>query len=248
MRRPASDAPTASTDSVTSAPPADASAASPASAQAVPAAPALKFDGARAWEHLRRQVAIGPRPAGSPAIAQTRRYITEQLAAVGLTTREQAFTGDTPRGPIPMINLMATIPGRRPERIVIATHYDTKLFREFRFVGASDGASSTAGVLELGRVLKARQNDYTIELLFFDGDDPDQLAWALRQSPGAKLILVRGAPLQLMKARQRRFYFDQGGKLSTHFAIRAVPARVRQQGRLLEVSEIVLPNAKGSRP
>ncbi|WP_147161249.1 type-F conjugative transfer system protein TraW [Novosphingobium sediminis] len=86
------------------------------------------------------------------------------------------------------------------------------------------------------------------DLLFFDGDDPDQLAWALRQSPGAKLILVRGAPLQLMKARQRRFYFDQGGKLSTHFAIRAVPARVRQQGRLLEVSEIVLPQAKGARP
>lgn len=86
------------------------------------------------------------------------------------------------------------------------------------------------------------------DLLFFDGDDPDQLAWALRQSPGAKLILVRGAPLQLMKARQRRFYFDQGGKLSTHFLIRAVPARVRQQGRLLEVSEIVLPQAKGARP
>lgn len=85
------------------------------------------------------------------------------------------------------------------------------------------------------------------DLLFFDGDDPDQLAWALRQSPGAKLILVRGAPLQLMKARQRRFYFDQGGKLSAHFAIRAVPARVRQQGRLLEVSEIVLPQAKGAR-
>ena len=86
------------------------------------------------------------------------------------------------------------------------------------------------------------------ELLFFDGDDPDQLAWALLQSPNAKLVLVRGAPLQLMKARQRRFYFDQGGKLTGHFAIRAVPARVRQQGRLLEVSEIVLPQAKGSRP
>lgn len=86
------------------------------------------------------------------------------------------------------------------------------------------------------------------DLLFFDGDDPDQLAWALRQAPGAKLILVRGAPLQLMKARQRRFYFDQAGKLSAHFGIRAVPARVRQQGRLLEVSEIVLPQAKRSRP
>ena len=74
-------------------------------------------------------------------------------------------------GVIKMVNLIATIPGRRPERIVLATHYDTKLFREFRFVGASDGASSTAAVLELGRVLKARQNEYTIELLFLDGEE-----------------------------------------------------------------------------
>lgn len=86
------------------------------------------------------------------------------------------------------------------------------------------------------------------ELLFFDGDDPEQLAWALSQSRGAKLILTKGAPLELMKARQRRFYFDQGGKLIRHFGIAAVPARVRQQGRALEVSEIVLPPRQGVRP
>ena len=79
------------------------------------------------------------------------------------------------------------------------------------------------------------------DLLFLDGDDPDQLAWALKQDANAKLILVKGAPLELMKARQRRFYFDQGGKLTERFGIRSVPARVRQQGRLLEVSEIALP-------
>ena len=86
------------------------------------------------------------------------------------------------------------------------------------------------------------------ELLFFDGDDPDQLAWALKASPGAKLILTKGAPLELMKARQRRFYFDQGGKLIAHFGIRALPARVRQDGRVLEVSEVVLPSRQGARP
>lgn len=78
-------------------------------------------------------------------------------------------------------------------------------------------------------------------LLFLDGDDPDQLTWALKQDANAKLILVRGAPLELMKARQRRFYFDQGGKLTAKFGIRTVPARVRQDGRVLEVSEIALP-------
>ena len=82
------------------------------------------------------------------------------------------------------------------------------------------------------------------DLLFFDGDDPAQIAWALRQDPNAKLILVKGAPLELMKARQRRFYFDQGGNLTEKFGIRAVPARVRQNGRVLEVSEIALPPRK----
>ena len=86
------------------------------------------------------------------------------------------------------------------------------------------------------------------ELLFFDGDDPDQLAWALKASPGAKLILTKGAPLELMKARQRRFYFDQGGKLIAHFGIRALPARVRQNGRVLDVSEVALPSRQGARP
>ncbi|GAM03533.1 type-F conjugative transfer system protein TraW [Novosphingobium sp. MBES04] len=79
------------------------------------------------------------------------------------------------------------------------------------------------------------------DLLFLDGDDPDQLIWALKQDANSKLILVKGAPLELMKARQRRFYFDQGGKLTERFGIRSVPARVRQQGRLLEISEIALP-------
>jgi conjugal transfer pilus assembly protein TraW len=76
-------------------------------------------------------------------------------------------------------------------------------------------------------------------LVFLDGDDPAQLAWASARygKTNAKLILVRGAPLALMKARQRRFYFDQGGALVTHFGIRAVPAVVEQQGRVLRITE-----------
>ena len=131
----------------------------------------LKFDSGRAYEDLRRQVGFGPRPAGSAALAQCRQYILTQLKAAGIAAQEQAFDADTPIGRVRMANIVATIPGRRQDRIALATHYDTKLFREFRFVGASDGASSTAAVLELGRALKGRQNEYTIELLFFDGEE-----------------------------------------------------------------------------
>jgi glutaminyl-peptide cyclotransferase len=137
----------------------------------------LKFDSNRAWEHLRRQVSFGPRPSGSAAIAENRRYILEQLRAAGIEAREQSFEAQTPLGPIKMANVVATIPGARPERIALATHFDTKLFREFRFVGASDGASSTAVVLELGRALAQRKNPYTIELLFFDGEEAVNEEW-----------------------------------------------------------------------
>lgn len=85
-------------------------------------------------------------------------------------------------------------------------------------------------------------------LVFIDGDDPAQLAWATKRykAADAKLILVRGAPLELMRVRQRRFYFDQGGTLVRHFGIRAVPATVEQQGRILMVSEVPLSKTPGN--
>jgi len=138
---------------------------------AVRAQTAPKFDSNRAWGHLRRMLAIGPRPAGSPAIAETRKYITDQLAAIGLKTVEQAWDDETPLGRVHMVNLIATIPGATRDRLAITGHYDTKLFREFRFLGASDGGSSAAFLVELARVLKARRNRMTIELVFLDGEE-----------------------------------------------------------------------------
>jgi glutaminyl-peptide cyclotransferase len=138
--------------------------------QAARPEPAM-FDSTRAFEHLRRQVAFGPRPAGSDALAECRRYIQAQLKALGIEVREQAFDAQTPAGRVRMVNLIGTIPGARPDRIALATHYDTKLFKNFRFVGASDGASSTAAVLELARVLAGRKNEFTFELLFLDGEE-----------------------------------------------------------------------------
>ena len=144
----------------------------PAVSRRRPAQAPAAFDSSKAWEHLRQQVAIGPRPSGSPANVKNRDYIKAQLAAFGIKTTEQPFDGATPLGPVKMVNLIATIPGQRPDRIVLASHFDTKLFREMRFVGASDGASSTAALIELARVIKARgQLPFTIELLFLDGEE-----------------------------------------------------------------------------
>ena len=132
---------------------------------------APKFDSSRAWEHLRQMVAIGPRPAGSPAIEQTRKYIKDELAKIGLKAAEQAWDDETPLGKVHMVNLIVTIPGASKDRLAVTGHYDTKLFREFRFVGASDGGSSAAFLIELARVLKARRNRLTLDLVFLDGEE-----------------------------------------------------------------------------
>jgi glutaminyl-peptide cyclotransferase len=135
------------------------------------------FDGNRAYEDLRQVVAFGPRPAGSAALQATRDYIKKQLTAAGITATEQAFDADTPIGRIHMVNVIARIPGTSPDRIVFAGHYDTKLYREFRFVGANDAGSSTAFLIEWGRIMKARKNPYTIELLFLDGEEATLPDW-----------------------------------------------------------------------
>ena len=135
------------------------------------------FDSNRAWEHLRHQVSLGPRPAGSAALNTTRRYIIEQLEKAGIKTQQQIFIARTPLGEMSMGNVIGTIPGKRPERIIIGSHFDTKRTDAFRFVGANDGASSTAVLLELARVLKPRTHEFTIELLFMDGEEAVNWDW-----------------------------------------------------------------------
>ncbi|MDD3449956.1 MAG: type-F conjugative transfer system protein TraW [Gammaproteobacteria bacterium] len=83
------------------------------------------------------------------------------------------------------------------------------------------------------------------ELLFFDGDDPLQAAWvrARLEERGAarvRAIATNGPVLELMRRWGLRVYFDQRGRLAEHFGITALPTRIRQAGRLLELTEVAL--------
>jgi conjugal transfer pilus assembly protein TraW len=79
-------------------------------------------------------------------------------------------------------------------------------------------------------------------LVFVDGDDANQIAWATSRYTdlNAKIIFVSGSPIEEMTNRKRRFYFDQEGKLTSRFGIEHTPAVVQQNGRVMRVSEQVL--------
>jgi hypothetical protein len=127
------------------------------------------FDGKRAFAHVAKQVNFGPRPSGSQAIVQTQDYLQSELKSYGCTVETDSFTADTPIGRLPMKNILVKIPGDKPGVILLGTHYDT-LLKE-NFVGADDGGSSTAVMLELARLLCAQHGKYAVWIAFFDGEE-----------------------------------------------------------------------------
>jgi len=165
--------------------PAANSANAPAASPANATAPA--FDGERAMEHVRKQVEFGPRPAGSAELEKTRGYLVSELKAVGLKVTTDEFHPTTPVGVRKMVNITAELPGTSTDVIIVSSHYDTKLFKEFRFVGANDGASSTGALLELARVMTAAKADrrFTYWFVFFDGEEAFCKEWDECSKPGA---------------------------------------------------------------
>jgi len=134
-----------------------------------------EFSGEKALAHVQALVDLGPRPPGSDAIVRARAYIEEQLESTGWKVIEQAFTDQTPRGEMKFVNLVARFGVAPKPSFLLFSHYDTKIFDGFQFVGANDGGSSTGLLLELARVLALRPDVAgKVELVFFDGEEAVQ--------------------------------------------------------------------------
>src|SRR5579863_445030 len=139
-------------------------------ALALPVA-AADFSGTAALDFTRRAVDFGPRPPGSEANHRLQAYILAQLKMSGSEVTEDAFTAQTPQGPVAMKNIIAKFPGKSGRAIAITGHFDTKLFPGRNFVGASDGGSSTGFLLELSRALAHQPRVDDVYLVFFDGEE-----------------------------------------------------------------------------
>jgi glutaminyl-peptide cyclotransferase len=147
-----------------------------------PAQPLWKnISGEKAMAHATTLVSFGPRPTGSEAWKKTRAYFTTELKKIGWETQEQIFKDKTPRGELEFANVRARFVGTasapadlwsRRTPILLASHFDTKFYSNLTFVGANDGASGNAAMLEMARVFAERPATAAqIELIFFDGEE-----------------------------------------------------------------------------
>ncbi len=78
----------------------------------------------------------------------------------------------------------------------------------------------------------------TRDLIFVDGRREAEIAWALGHDRPAKIVLLAGRPLDLMRRHRRPFFFDTGGRLAARFGIAATPTLVQQDGVRLRLTEI----------
>src|SRR4051812_24495194 len=119
-----------------------------------------RFDSAAAYRWVKRQVAGGPRPAGSP-----------QLHRLAAKLRDALPRGRYEAVPGGLRNVVGTVPGRDPSAgyVVVGAHYETKDVPGF--VGANDAASGTAVALQLARTLRPRAIGPTVVFILFDGEE-----------------------------------------------------------------------------
>jgi glutaminyl-peptide cyclotransferase len=154
---------------------------------AAPIPGAVAFNGERAMEHVKKQLEFGPRPPGSPELTRTRAYIIEQLKSYGLKVTTDEFRAATPHGEKTMVNITAELPGESRDVIILSSHYDTKYFKNMRFVGANDPGASVGTLVELARVVAATnpKPKFTYWFSFFDGEEAFCENWDDCSKPGA---------------------------------------------------------------
>ena len=139
-----------------------------------------RVDGERALGYVRDIVAFGPRHPGAPGAEKTRRYILEKLRSFGLKPVREDFVALTPKKGlerVAMANIRVDIPGGSGGTVLLGGHFDGKMIDGVRFVGANDGGSSTALLLEIARVLGRTAPPCPVRIAFFDGEEA-LVAWS----------------------------------------------------------------------
>ncbi|MFA8018192.1 M28 family peptidase [Bremerella cremea] len=140
----------------------------------------LPVDGDKAYQHLKEICALGPRISGSEAMQRQQQMIEDHLTKHGATVQRQSWEVRHPESgqPVTLTNLFGRFHPERTERILLCCHYDTRPYADedpvnpkAPFVGANDGASGAALLMELGRHISEIDTKYGVDLVFLDAEE-----------------------------------------------------------------------------
>jgi putative aminopeptidase FrvX len=140
------------------------------------------FDGERAYRFLLKQSEFGPRVPGTKAHRECLDFLVSQLQQFGASVVRQPFLQTIPRinKTVTMTNIIASFGLEKEERILLAAHWDTRPWadqdpelanRDKPIIGANDGASGVAVLLEVARNIQISEPLFGVDIIFFDGED-----------------------------------------------------------------------------
>ena len=135
-----------------------------------------KVSGAATYTLTRELLAVAPkRFYGSPGHAAAEKFIKDHFAPEAAAGRLEtdSFTASTPAGMQSLRNYIVKFPGKKDGLIVLGSHYETNYpLKDTAFVGANDGACTTALLIEIGEYLRTHPpTGYSVYLVFFDGEE-----------------------------------------------------------------------------
>jgi glutaminyl-peptide cyclotransferase len=141
-----------------------------------------RFDAPRAFTSITEQCQIGPRYPGSVGHEKVRKYLLDRLSEYTSLVKTQEFTyrDEEQKLDLQLTNIIASFYPKKKERILLCAHWDTRpmadhdpdsSLRSQPILGANDGASGVAIMLEVARILSEKEPPWGVDLIFFDGED-----------------------------------------------------------------------------
>lgn len=140
----------------------------------------IPFNGDRAYQYLQQICDLGPRPSGTPSMEKQQEMLVRHFTDLGASVEKQQFRVRHPQTgePVTLTNLIVSWHPEKKDRVVLAAHYDTRPYPDRDrvnprgvFIGANDGASGVALLMELGHMMPDHRGPLGVDFVLFDAEE-----------------------------------------------------------------------------
>lgn len=184
------------------------------------------FNADSAYAHIEKQLSFGPRVPGTPAQVECKEWMVSKLKSYGAKVSVQEYTGKIFDGSVlPGYNIMAQFNPKAKTRVLLAAHWDSRKVadkdntrKDEAIMGADDGASGTAALIEIARLIQSESLNLGVDILLFDLEDQGDLDgssksnyWTIGSLYWSKNLMPRnykakfGILLDMIAAKGARF-------------------------------------------